>query len=170
MKINYCLDCKKSIDRRAKRCYSCATKEKHRIGTLNNKGKNNGMFGKKGYWKKKKRLDISGKNNPNFNLREQHPTYKTGRKITKDGYILIKTYDYPYRNYQNYILEHRLVMEKYLGRYLKPEEIVHHKNGIRGDNRVENLKLFKNNRKHLDIEHPAIRNRKGQFMNKEELK
>jgi len=45
------------------------------------------------------------------------------------------------RNNSYYIFEHILIIEKYLGRYLFKNEVVHHKNGIRNDNRIENLEI-----------------------------
>jgi len=79
--------------------------------------------------------------------------WKSGRTINGDGYILIwispKSEFYSMNN-QNRIFEHRLVMAKYLRRCLKSWEIVHHKNHIRDDNRIENLELCET------LEHQAI--------------
>ncbi len=79
----------------------------------------------------------------------KHPNWKGGRRINTQGYVLIRVYNHPYSDFWGYVREHRLVMEKYLGRYLKPKESIHHKNGDKLDNRIENLMLFKDIKTHL---------------------
>ena len=64
-----------------------------------------------------------------------------GGKTTKDGYVWILNKKHPFNDNKGYIAEHRLVMEKKLGRYLTKNEEVHHKNGIKDDNRISNLEL-----------------------------
>lgn len=66
----------------------------------------------------------------------------TGRKRTNKGYVLLCIKNHPFSDVAGYIFEHRIVMEIYLGRCLESNEIVHHKNGIKHDNRLENLKLM----------------------------
>lgn len=67
----------------------------------------------------------------------------TGRVLTHDGYVWILTPDHPRAFNGRYVPEHWLVMEESLGRYLTKEESVHHINGDRADNRIENLQLRK---------------------------
>ncbi len=75
--------------------------------------------------------------------------WKGGRRKHCRGYIEIYSPEHPFKNKQNYVLEHRLVMEKHIGRYLTPNEVVHHINRITDDNRIENLILFENHSKHM---------------------
>lgn len=71
-----------------------------------------------------------------------HPAYKGGRTKNRHGYIYLRNPEHPNANSNGYVMEHRVVMEKMIGRYLKPKETVHHKNGIRDDNQPENLELW----------------------------
>lgn len=64
--------------------------------------------------------------------------------ITWHGYVYILKPSHPQSNKRGYVLEHRLVCEKHLNRFLEPQEHVHHINEIRNDNRIENLAVFKN--------------------------
>ncbi len=66
-------------------------------------------------------------------------SWKGGKRM-RFGYVEIYKPDHPYA-VQSYVFEHRLVMEESIGRYLKSDEIVHHKNGIRNDNSIENLEV-----------------------------
>jgi hypothetical protein len=67
-------------------------------------------------------------------------TSKLGYKVEK-GYIVVWNPDHPMARKNGYVAEHRLIMAKHLGRVLKSDEYVHHKNGNRRDNRIENLEL-----------------------------
>jgi len=50
--------------------------------------------------------------------------------------------DHPNANKSGYVMEHRLIMEEQLGRYLTEDEVVHHKNGVKNDNVLENLEVM----------------------------
>ncbi len=78
---------------------------------------------------------------------ENNPMWKDGRYRTMQGYIDIRLYpDDPYYTMTSkrwhYCREHRYIMAQSLGRCLTSKEGVHHKNGIKDDNRLENLELM----------------------------
>lgn len=58
------------------------------------------------------------------------------------GYVLVKAPAHPRARADGYVREHILVIEQELGRFLLPGETVHHRNGVRDDNRPENLELW----------------------------
>ena len=97
---------------------------------------------KKGHqsvFKGKKRPNMSGVNNY---------AWKGGEYKSNNGYFYILTPNHPRANCRRYVKRANLVMEKIIGRFLKPKEIVHHKNRIKVDDRPENLQLFANDIKH----------------------
>ena len=89
---------------------------------------------------------------------EEHPHWKGGRIQTSQGYIFIHVspddFFAPMRIKLGYVLEHRLVMAKHLGRNLQSWELVHHKHTKypagsvedKQDNRIENLQLVTDTR------------------------
>jgi hypothetical protein len=83
---------------------------------------------------------------------KENISWTGGRNIDKSGYVLICAPHHPNCDNGGYVREHRLVMEKILHRFLDPKEVVHHKNGIRSDNRPENLELLPSNGEHLKKE------------------
>lgn len=79
----------------------------------------------------------------------ENANWKGGRHHTAEGYIKVYNPEHPFADHSGYVFEHRLVMEKKLGRYLLPWEIVHHtgtkypmgSKENKADNRIENLEL-----------------------------
>ncbi len=90
---------------------------------------------------------------PHVDVGEKNPNWKGGRTRSTKGYILIYSPNHP-RSSNGYVSEHTLVMEKRLGRYLKCGECVHHINGVKDDNRDDNLELFTSNWDHIRKRYP----------------
>jgi len=84
---------------------------------------------------------------------ENNSSWKGGKHKNRAGYILLYLPDHPAASRRGLIMEHRVVMENHIGRYLKSYEVVHHKNQIKDDNRIENLELM------TKSEHQALHNK-----------
>lgn len=120
-------------------------KKRRYVHGHNNRGVKfpNKKLGHTDYQREILRKNFTGKNNPKW---------KGGHQSHGSGYMYLLKPEHPNADSRGRILEHRLIMEQHLGRYLDPEEVVHHINKIAEDNRIENLQLFSSNGEHLKFE------------------
>ena len=81
----------------------------------------------------------------------RNPNWGGGRHKNSLGYVIVKIPGHRSANAQGYVSEHRLVMEAKIGRAMNEGEVVHHINGIRDDNRPENLQLFQSEGEHQGL-------------------
>jgi len=131
-----CVDCGASIADQSTRCGHC-------FGVYNMN---------QAHIKTALRLQKLGSKRPNM-TGDKHPRF-AGEKIDHSGgYIEVYAPNRPSTRRSGRMLEHRLVMEEHIGRPLRRQEVVHHKNKIRSDNRIENLMLFPNVRAHTAWEY-----------------
>ena len=87
-------------------------------------------------------------------IREKSSNWKGGQYKTKYGYVYVINPTHPLANDLGYVNRSIIVMEKKLKRILKPQEIVHHINGIKDDDRIKNLQLFSSAKEHMKYHHP----------------
>ncbi len=131
-----------------------------------NKNKKTGLIPKSAFkkghtsWSKNKKLGFTpekafkkgnipwNKNKKCPQLAEKNSHWWKGGKIKNtQGYILIYKPEHPFCNGDKYVYEHRLEVEKQIGRYLTPKEVGHHR-GAKDDNRPHMLMAFVNKPAH----------------------
>ena len=111
----------------------------------------------KKYAIKRKKYKVWNKGYKDYNSGWKHPQYKGGRNINHNGYIRVLN-----SGQGTYELEHRRIMEEALGQKLDPDDVVHHINGNKVDNSIDNLMVV-SRKEHLKF-HYKERDSGGRFI------
>lgn len=83
-----------------------------------------------------------------YQVGTNNPNYRNGVRQCKGGYIELWIPNHPAANGHGCVPEHRVVVEKHIGRFLTDEEVVHHIDGDRSNNDISNLVLCANQSEH----------------------
>jgi hypothetical protein len=128
-------------------------------------------FPRKKYSKKSSRIfcgkSCSGKaqskDGINCTAKGEHSPHWRGGIRKRRKYISIYTPNHPYAS-DGYVMEHRLIMEQCIGRFLLPNEHVHHLDGNPTNNHISNLKLMSHSQHSSHHNHQRKRDGKGRFL------
>lgn len=147
-----------------KRIYCCSKRCSNLRKQVTQAGENNPFYGKKHsqevieknrqahmgqvcFWRGKHLPQKVRKKIAN-SLKGNNNRFKGGQRNFR-GYIGVYSPNHPFKDKNNCVREHRLVMEKHLGRFLEKQEVIHHINGNKADNRLKNLMLFSSHYEHM---------------------
>lgn len=146
-------------------CRSCMLKRRNQTPKMRKISRKNGSRPKstetrkrlseaqRRHWTPERKAGRSGSGNP---------AWTGGRTLSSGGYIYKHCPGHPRATQKgNYVFEHIIMMENHLGRYLCENEVVHHINENRIDNRVENLLLCASISEHTLIHHEIRKQRKA---------
>ena len=135
------------------RSYGSVCHQIYRLGKAREKGVNQSFFGLANSMQGKHHSEEAKKKireraRERLKDRTKHPNWRGGKTINQNGYVMLTLPEHPRAGANGQVFEHVVVMENILSRHLLPDECVHHINGVRTDNRPENLMLFRDNADH----------------------